>query len=100
MVAIGNIAMHSYSYIVRKVGNKPFYILGDILYALGIGILGSVLYANNLTFAALMSNNELISIALIVIGHAKTNTNCHGSMPCKSFKGSIKRCLVSSFCCL
>jgi len=68
MVAIGNIAMHSYSYIVRKVGNKPFYILGDILYALGIGILGSVLYANNLTFAALMSNNGLISIALIVIG--------------------------------
>jgi len=67
IMAVANSAMYAYSYIVRKVGNKPFYILGDILYALGIGILGSVLYAE-LSFGALMSNNGLISIALIIIG--------------------------------
>lgn len=57
----------TYDFLEKKLGQRPFYILGDVLYALGIGILGSVLFAD-LSFSALLGKNGIVSIALIVIG--------------------------------
>ena len=60
------LSIKSYSFLKKKYSVRLFYILGDILYALGITLLGSATFSFGII--GIFSESGLSGAALIVIG--------------------------------